>query len=69
LYWFSLRQVIQELEKLFNGIKAESPMRVVEFATFEKFGKLPRSSDKKTIELDAVPSDAKLVFISHAATC
>jgi hypothetical protein len=65
LYWFSLRQVIQELEKLFNGIKAESPMCVVELATFEKFGRLPRSSDKKTIELDVVPSDAKLVFISH----
>lgn len=58
-------QVIQALENLFNGIKTESPMRVVEFATFEKFGKLPRSSDKKTMELVVVPGDAKLVFISH----
>ncbi len=58
-------QVIKELKMLFKGISVHAPMRVVEFQVFKEFGKLPRSSDKKTVDLSAVPGYVKLVFISH----
>jgi hypothetical protein len=58
-------QVIKELENLFKKIHVNSPMRVVSFETFQDFGQLPRSSDRKTHEISVLHGNAKLVFISH----
>jgi hypothetical protein len=58
-------QVIDQLKNLFNSIKKDSPMLVVEFKSFSKFGKLPRSNDKLTKEVSLLPAEHKIVFISH----
>jgi hypothetical protein len=57
---------MKELERLYRDINADAPMRIVNFDAFQKFGKLPRSSDKKTEEVTMIPAHAKLVFISHS---
>ncbi len=58
-------QVVQELKKLFASIKTEAPMLILEFETFKKFEKIPRSSDKLTKDISHFSSDIKIVFISH----
>jgi hypothetical protein len=40
-------------------------MLVVQFSEFRNFGKLPRSSDKITVNISEVSAERKLVFISH----
>jgi hypothetical protein len=40
-------------------------MYVVEFKKFEKFGELPRSSDKLAKDISQVSGDTRIIFISH----
>lgn len=48
-----------------GSIDTRTPMLVVDYKTFKKHGRIPRSDDKVTKKLSDVPADAKLVFISH----
>ena len=75
------RQVVESLQELFASIKPTAPMLVVRFSDFERFGKIPRSSDwrKAAAELAQVSNHDqvdlinisrlsgcdKLIFISH----
>jgi hypothetical protein len=58
-------QIIKVLEDLVESIEGEAPLRIVSFSDFQKFGKLPRSSDNLTFEISMATLDMKLVFISH----
>ena len=49
---------------MWGSVDPEAPMRVLRFLEFESFGKLPRSSDKKSVLISEVP-DYKIIFISH----
>jgi hypothetical protein len=40
-------------------------MCVVKFVDFQRFGKLPRSSDRLTCNISQVSFEEKMVFISH----
>jgi hypothetical protein len=53
------------LKDLIKSIRKNAPMRVVPWKDFLKFGKLPRSSDRLTVDVTEVEWNAKLVFISH----
>jgi hypothetical protein len=50
---------------MIGGISIHTPMRVVSFLDFQRFGRLPRSSDRVTQEVSALPSNRNLVYISH----
>jgi hypothetical protein len=58
-------QGMQDLKQLLSSISPHAPMRVVYFPAFESFGKLPRSSDGKTVDVSEIPGDTILVFVSH----
>ena len=58
-------QVMTALKQtMWGSVHRDAPMLVVLLSTFEKFGKIPRSSDHQTVLLSKVQG-FKVVYISH----
>lgn len=53
------------LRELWATVDKDTPMRAVSFEQLEELGHLPRSSDQTAMQLQDIPVQAKIVYISH----
>lgn len=56
---------MQELKKIWSTVDKDASMRVISLVDLKALGRLPRSSDGKTVLLEEVPEEAKIVYVSH----